>query len=186
MANTFAPFGFSQYRGTGSAPTYEQVTALIASGNATAIFYGDAVVPVTGSATGVGAAAAIMLAERGCNIVVNYTRSKVEAEETAATCRAKGADVIVYQGDVAEDASCRGMADAAIERWSAAAARPTARWTAPRPPSPVQKSLFPARSSSTSLERQPLRPGMGSIVRRLGAVASRELSAAFVSFVVNG
>ena len=72
---------------------------------------------VTGSATGVGAAAAIMLAERGCNIVVNYTRSKVEAEETAATCRAKGADVIVYQGDVAEDASCRGMADAAIARW---------------------------------------------------------------------
>ncbi len=72
---------------------------------------------VTGSATGVGAAAAIMLAERGCNVVVNYTRSKVEAEETAATCRAKGADVIVYQGDVAEDASCRGMADAAIERW---------------------------------------------------------------------
>jgi len=52
MANTFAPFGFSQYRGTGSAPTYEQVPALIASGNATAIFYGDAVVPVTGSATG--------------------------------------------------------------------------------------------------------------------------------------
>lgn len=52
MANTFAPFGFSQYRGVGSAPTYEQVTALIASTNTTAIFKGDAVVPVTGPATG--------------------------------------------------------------------------------------------------------------------------------------
>lgn len=52
MANTFAPFGFSQYRGTGSSPTYEQVEMLIASNNATAIFSGDAVVPVTGSATG--------------------------------------------------------------------------------------------------------------------------------------
>jgi NAD(P)-dependent dehydrogenase (short-subunit alcohol dehydrogenase family) len=46
---------------------------------------------VTGSATGVGAAAAILLAERGCNVVVNYTRSKAEADETAAACVAKGA-----------------------------------------------------------------------------------------------
>ena len=47
---------------------------------------------ITGSATGVGAAAAIMLAELGCNVVVNYTRSKDEAEETAEACRAKGAE----------------------------------------------------------------------------------------------
>lgn len=52
MANTQAPFGFSQYRGTGSAPTYEQVEMAIASNNATPIFSGDAVVPVTGPATG--------------------------------------------------------------------------------------------------------------------------------------
>lgn len=52
MANTSAPFGFQQYRGTGSSPTYEQVVMTIASGNATKIFFGDAVVPVTGSATG--------------------------------------------------------------------------------------------------------------------------------------
>lgn len=52
MANTAAPFGFSQYKGTGSAPTYEQVEMKIASGNSTKIFFGDAVVPVTGSATG--------------------------------------------------------------------------------------------------------------------------------------
>jgi NAD(P)-dependent dehydrogenase (short-subunit alcohol dehydrogenase family) len=52
---------------------------------------------VTGSATGVGAAAAIMLADRGCNVVVNYTRSKDEAEETAQICRSKGADAITVQ-----------------------------------------------------------------------------------------
>ena len=44
MANTNTPFGFSQTRGTGSAPTYEQVPALIASTNSTAIFFGDPVV----------------------------------------------------------------------------------------------------------------------------------------------
>lgn len=52
MANTSAPFGFQQWSGQGSAPTYEQVKMLIASTNATAIFFGDAVVPVTGTATG--------------------------------------------------------------------------------------------------------------------------------------
>lgn len=72
---------------------------------------------VTGSATGVGAAAAIMLAERHCNVVINYTRSKNEAEETAGLCRQHGADVIVYQGDVGDDAHCRGMAKAAVDRW---------------------------------------------------------------------
>lgn len=52
MSNTSAPFGFRQYRGLGSAPTYELVEMKIASNNDTAIFSGDAVVPVTGTATG--------------------------------------------------------------------------------------------------------------------------------------
>lgn len=44
MANTNAPFGFRQYQGTGSAPTYEQVPVRIAY-NATNIFFGDPVQP---------------------------------------------------------------------------------------------------------------------------------------------
>ena len=44
MANTNAPFGFSQYSGNGSAPTYEQVSVVIAY-NASAIYYGDPVEP---------------------------------------------------------------------------------------------------------------------------------------------
>lgn len=72
---------------------------------------------VTGSATGVGAASAILLADRGCHVVVNYTRSRQEAEETAATCRAKGVEAIVFQADVADDAACRAMAQAATDRW---------------------------------------------------------------------
>jgi 3-oxoacyl-[acyl-carrier protein] reductase len=72
---------------------------------------------VTGSATGVGAAAAIMLAERHCNVVINYTRSQSEAEDTARACTTKGAEIIVYQADVADDGACRGMAQAAFEKW---------------------------------------------------------------------
>lgn len=45
MANSNTPFGFSQYSGTGSAPTYEQVPVQIAY-NASAIYYGDPVEPL--------------------------------------------------------------------------------------------------------------------------------------------
>ena len=59
MANVNSPFGFRQYTGTGSAPTYEQVT--FANGgidyNATVIYYGDPVVRV-GSGDGTIAQAA--------------------------------------------------------------------------------------------------------------------------------
>lgn len=72
---------------------------------------------VTGSATGVGAAAAIMLAERDCNVIVNYTRSEAEAEETARACRGKGAEAITVQADVSVDEDCRAMAQAAIDAW---------------------------------------------------------------------
>ena len=44
MANTNAPYGFGQYSGNGSAPTYEQVPVQIAY-NATNIFFGDPVEP---------------------------------------------------------------------------------------------------------------------------------------------
>lgn len=48
MANTFAPFGFSQYKGTGSAPTYEQTPRTVAL-TAGAIYAGD---PVTSQSDG--------------------------------------------------------------------------------------------------------------------------------------
>lgn len=53
MANTNAPFGFRQYfGGNGGAPTFSQVLMRIASTNTTAIYYGDPVMPVIGSANG--------------------------------------------------------------------------------------------------------------------------------------
>lgn len=47
MANTNTPFGFKQVKGTGSLPTFEQNPRAIASNNSTAIFFGDAVIPLT-------------------------------------------------------------------------------------------------------------------------------------------
>ncbi len=72
---------------------------------------------VTGSATGVGAATAVVLAGRGWNVVVNYSRSEHEAEATAAACRTAGADVLLMRGDVADDADCRALVAGAVARW---------------------------------------------------------------------
>ena len=68
---------------------------------------------VTGSASGLGAATASILAKGGGKIVVNYSNSKKEAEETADLCRKAGAEVLVVQGDVSRDEDCKKIASAA-------------------------------------------------------------------------
>ncbi|MEO8558873.1 MAG: SDR family oxidoreductase [Rhodospirillales bacterium] len=72
---------------------------------------------VTGSATGLGAAAAKMLAEQGWAVVINYTKSKAEAEETEAACRELGGETLLVQANVADDADCRKMVQATIDKW---------------------------------------------------------------------
>src|ERR1700737_4563426 len=68
---------------------------------------------VTGSASGLGAATAVILAKGGARIVVNYSNSKKEAEETADLCRKAGGDVVVVQGDVSRDEDCKKIVAAA-------------------------------------------------------------------------
>jgi 3-oxoacyl-[acyl-carrier protein] reductase len=68
---------------------------------------------VTGSASGLGAATAAILAKGGARIVVNYASSQKEAEQTADLCRQAGAEVVVAQGDVARDEDCRKIVAAA-------------------------------------------------------------------------
>ena len=68
---------------------------------------------VTGSASGLGAATALLLAKAGMRIVVNYSSSKSEAEQTADLCRKEGSEVVVVQGDVSRDEDCRKIVAAA-------------------------------------------------------------------------
>jgi NAD(P)-dependent dehydrogenase (short-subunit alcohol dehydrogenase family) len=68
---------------------------------------------VTGSASGLGAATAALLARGGARIVVNYSSSQKEADQTADLCRDAGAEVVVVQGDVARDEDCRKIVAAA-------------------------------------------------------------------------
>ncbi len=77
----------------------------------------DKVAIVTGSATGLGAAVALQLADKGCNVVINYTKSEKEAKKTLAACQAKGVEAILAQGDVGEDADCRRIVDETVKKW---------------------------------------------------------------------
>ncbi len=77
----------------------------------------DKVAIVTGSATGVGAATAVMLAQKGCNVVINYTRSKEEAMATAQLVEQHNVESLVFQADVSNDDDCQSMVEAAIKKW---------------------------------------------------------------------
>lgn len=72
---------------------------------------------ITGSATGIGRSTAIGLADRGYDIVVNYSKSRNEAEETATQVRAKGAEAIVVAANVADDAAVRSMMSQTINHF---------------------------------------------------------------------
>ena len=69
---------------------------------------------ITGASTGLGRAIAVEVASRGAKaVVVNFASSAAEAEETASLVRAVGAEAVLVQANVAEDAGCRSIAAAA-------------------------------------------------------------------------
>src|SRR5262249_9496035 len=72
---------------------------------------------VTGGGTGVGRATALELARRGCSVLINYSRSKNEAEETASEIAALGVKGIAVEADVADDAACRKMVGTAVREF---------------------------------------------------------------------
>jgi 3-oxoacyl-[acyl-carrier protein] reductase len=72
---------------------------------------------VTGSATGVGAAAARLLASKGCNVVINYTKSEAEAKETQAECEKLGVETLLCKADVSQDEDCRRMVAETVAKW---------------------------------------------------------------------
>ncbi|MEJ2110652.1 MAG: SDR family NAD(P)-dependent oxidoreductase [Acidobacteriota bacterium] len=75
----------------------------------------DKVAVVTGSSVGVGRAAALKFAERGCKIVINYNRSHNEAEEAAELCRNEGVETLVVQANVSSDTECRRLIQSAAD-----------------------------------------------------------------------
>ncbi len=72
---------------------------------------------VTGSASGIGKAAALRLARGGYDVAINYSKSAGRAEETLAELRAHGVDATAFAADVSDDAAVRAMVAGVIERF---------------------------------------------------------------------
>ena len=64
---------------------------------------------ITGGGTGVGRATTLQLAARGYDVVVNYSRSKDDAEQTAVVARERGVRALPLACDVSSDADVRAM-----------------------------------------------------------------------------
>lgn len=72
---------------------------------------------VTGASSGIGAATARLLAERGMRVVVNYLRSSTAAEEVVAGIEAAGGRAMAVQADVREAAAVESMVEEVQAAW---------------------------------------------------------------------
>ncbi|WP_258127955.1 SDR family NAD(P)-dependent oxidoreductase [Achromobacter anxifer] len=74
---------------------------------------------VTGAASGIGAATALRFAREGWAVAINNfdDGTRAAAEAVAAQCGEAGAQAIVVDADVGDDAACRGMVDAVAAQW---------------------------------------------------------------------
>ena len=64
---------------------------------------------VTGGSRGIGAATALLAAQRGYAVAVNYTTNSLAADEVVRQIRAQGGNAITVQADVSDEAQIMAM-----------------------------------------------------------------------------
>jgi NAD(P)-dependent dehydrogenase (short-subunit alcohol dehydrogenase family) len=72
---------------------------------------------ITGASRGIGAATAVMAAQRGWDVAVNYTRDATAAEAVAAQVRAAGRRAFTVQADVGDEAQVLAMFERFDREW---------------------------------------------------------------------
>jgi pteridine reductase len=72
---------------------------------------------VTGGARRVGRALSLALAGAGARVVVNYHRSRAEADDTVAEIAAVGGSALAVQADVSREADTARLVEAAADRF---------------------------------------------------------------------
>jgi len=65
---------------------------------------------VTGGGTGIGKSTSLLLASKGYRVVVNYSRSAMDAEETCSEIIKLGGEAVPYKANIADDQAVKEMA----------------------------------------------------------------------------
>lgn len=77
----------------------------------------DRVAAITGASRGIGAATALVLAEKGFRVVVNYRSSAQEADEVVGAVKAAGGEALAIRADVTEPDDVAAMFAETERRW---------------------------------------------------------------------
>jgi len=72
---------------------------------------------ITGSSRGIGRAIALLFAKEGARIIVNYNKSKKEAEEVVKKIKSLGSQAIAIKCDVSKEKEVIQMVDKAIKEF---------------------------------------------------------------------
>ena len=86
-----------------------------------AVTKGDVAILIgAGKANGVGAATALLLAQKGYNILINCRQSESEANELVRQCRDSGVEAELFMADVTSSHACKEMAEYVEKKWGRA------------------------------------------------------------------
>src|SRR6266404_6339249 len=77
----------------------------------------ERVAVVTGGGTGIGRAVTELFAEQGASVVVNYSRSRDEAEAVAAGIRSAGGKAVAIAADVSKQSDAKALMDATVREF---------------------------------------------------------------------
>jgi 3-oxoacyl-[acyl-carrier protein] reductase len=72
---------------------------------------------ITGSAKGLGKMTALALADQGCDIVINYKSSEIEAAQLKEAILQKGRQCFTFQADITQSEQLRDMVEAVSRKW---------------------------------------------------------------------
>ena len=72
---------------------------------------------ITGASRGIGRATALLAADNGAKVVVNYNKGEKEAQEVVSMISKKGHDAIKIKANVADEKEVREMFNAAREKF---------------------------------------------------------------------
>ncbi|MBN2412822.1 SDR family oxidoreductase [candidate division KSB1 bacterium] len=72
---------------------------------------------ITGSSRGLGRGMAMVLAEKGVRVIINYSTNSRNARDTVEEIRAKGLQAVEIQGDVREWRQVRALVKKAAAEW---------------------------------------------------------------------